>query len=788
MTMRRLILTFYFLLLILSGLLSAASSEIYSQNSLIAQKATSLNFKPSDMVVMSLEEWLGHDLLLPEITEALIAYHATQDFQQSLKDFIHNPNQYFENRLHALNNLINVIPTNSRSSILKKLLNQARNKLSYILALPDMLDPRCSYKDEEELYLQKNLLVRDSYWAEFLDPLHRSGVEMNLYKHLWKVYSIPNFFIYLDTIEHSPLLEKYAPQNHQVKYFLSQSERDKHKLTFKNGIAFYGKNKFDTTSKDSPFFIKGYAIFVLGTDGEFYVNNYDRYNWQHSSVFAGQEVIAAGEVCATKGKIYRITNKSGHYSPNLESILTTLQAFKNKDVSLKEITVSAILGKGASSYSVKAIYNAHDLLLKKGKTLCTSALYNWTPLQVAVWKNQFSLANEAIKVSHINAINEPGLTALHIATQGGYLKWISFLIKQGADCNIPDPLGQTPLHIAALQGNLDAIKLLYNNSDVSLLTNLGASILLLAIKSGKQEVIEYLLAKNGIDVSQNHWTIKDRDNNENGPLYYAVSSNCVEMLILLLSKALPEEILKPNIHGSTLLHTAAAHSSALIFNLLLSYGLDPSLTDALGQNLLHYAVKYNNCKMVEFLLYKGFTWMLQAQSMNGITPLHYASSHLSSELFPTLLSSSPEINAPDYSGNTPLFYAVKSGKIQNALWLLKNGADIYKFNNDGLSPVHVSAASSSFEILMRALLSQVDVIDLLDAEENTPLQTALSHNNVEVALYLIPYTSIKMLFHENAAGNSALDIAKKLKNREVLDEINKLMTITKKSHSQKLTY
>jgi ankyrin repeat protein len=397
-------------------------------------------------------------------------------------------------------------------------------------------------------------------------------------------------------------------------------------------------------------------------------------------------------------------------------------------------------------------------------------------LQIAVWKNQFSLAKDAIKTSSINAINDPGLSALHIATQGGYLKWISFLISQGADCNIPDFHGQIPLHFAAFQGDLNAVKLLYNSSDALRLTNSGTSALLLAIKSGKLDVIEYFLEKNGIDIYQDELIINDRDNNQNGFLYYAVTSNCAETLALLLSKALSEEIFHINTNGANLLHAAAAHGSPLIYNILLSHGLDPSLTDEAGQTLLHYAVKYNNCKMVEFLLHKGFTWMLQSKTVNGVTPLHYASAYLSPELFPTLLSLSIDIDAPDKNGNTPLFYAVKSERIQNTLWLLKTGADIYTFNNDGLTPIHVAATSSFPEIIISALLSQVDVIDLLDAYGNTPLQTALTHTNFQAALYLIPWNSITMLFHENAAGLSAIDMAKMLRNRDILDEINKLLS------------
>ncbi|MBA2728624.1 MAG: ankyrin repeat domain-containing protein [Parachlamydiaceae bacterium] len=781
--MHKIIQSFIFLIIFLCGLIQTAFAEDNFQNQYKSENKASLKFKASEMVLMSLEELLSNGKTTGKVQEALIAYHNLQPYHQNLQDFFLNPREYFDNRLIALKTLIQAIPSNSQVLILKKLLNQAKNKQAYIRALPDMLDPRCSYQNEGMLYPPKNLSVRDSYWTEFLDPLHRSGVEKELYKHLWKISSIPNYFIYLDTIEHSPLLEKYAPQNHQVIYLHSQDEREKHKLWFKNGIAYYGKNKFDTVGLDSPFFNNGYATLILGTDGEFYVNNYERYNLQHSSLFASQEVAAAGEVLSNNGKIYRITNKSGHYSPPLENALTTLQAFKDKGVPLNDINVSVILAKGAASYHIRAIYNAADLLANNGKTLCTSALFKWTPLQIAVWKNQFSLAKRAVNTSPINAKNEPGLTALHIATQGGYLKWISFLLSNGADSNICNNHGQTALHIAALQGDHDAIKLLYSHSDNSLRTNSGATALLLSIKSGYLKSFQYFLTKQNIDFSQPFWPLEDRDNDGNGPLYYAVASNNIEMLLLQISKIDPEDILKSNFQGANLLHAAAAYGSPLIFNLLLSYGIDPFLTDNMGQNLFHYAAKNSNRQVCEYLLHRDFTWMLQVKNNVGISPLHYAAEYQSPDFFQNLVHLAEDINIRDNHGNTPLFYAVKSGNVRNLLLLLKHGADIHAYNDDGLSPIHISAAS--YDKSLNALLTHEDVIDLLDAEGNTPLQTALKHNKTQNALYLIPYNSVKMLFHENRAGISALDQAKKLKDREILEEINKQMTLTKKNPNLK---
>jgi ankyrin repeat protein len=51
-------------------------------------------------------------------------------------------------------------------------------------------------------------------------------------------------------------------------------------------------------------------------------------------------------------------------------------------------------------------------------------------------------------------------TALHHAAERGRERVVSYLIEKGADVNVADPLGWTPLHLAAQQRHLGVIKLL----------------------------------------------------------------------------------------------------------------------------------------------------------------------------------------------------------------------------------------------------------------------------------------------------------------------------------------
>ena len=58
----------------------------------------------------------------------------------------------------------------------------------------------------------------------------------------------------------------------------------------------------------------------------------------------------------------------------------------------------------------------------------------------------------------VNGVNENGSTALHLCCQIGWVDGINQLLGRGARI-LPDKQGNTPLHIAAQQGNREVIEL-----------------------------------------------------------------------------------------------------------------------------------------------------------------------------------------------------------------------------------------------------------------------------------------------------------------------------------------
>lgn len=87
------------------------------------------------------------------------------------------------------------------------------------------------------------------------------------------------------------------------------------------------------------------------------------------------------------------------------------------------------------------------------------------------------------------------VTALHNAAAQGHLRILKLLIERGADVNVTDWHGNTPLINAAYFGHMDVVKaLLEKGANVNTISKEGTTALIAAIYSGKEPLINYLLS------------------------------------------------------------------------------------------------------------------------------------------------------------------------------------------------------------------------------------------------------------------------------------------------------
>ncbi|GFY87087.1 ankyrin repeat family protein [Actinidia rufa] len=99
----------------------------------------------------------------------------------------------------------------------------------------------------------------------------------------------------------------------------------------------------------------------------------------------------------------------------------------------------------------------------------------------------------------VNLVKQNDLTALHTAIIGKKEAVISHLLRKGANPNVRDRDGASPLHYAVQVGAIQTVKLLIKyNVDLNAADNEGWTPLLIAIQSRNRDIAKILLV-NGAD-------------------------------------------------------------------------------------------------------------------------------------------------------------------------------------------------------------------------------------------------------------------------------------------------
>ena len=129
--------------------------------------------------------------------------------------------------------------------------------------------------------------------------------------------------------------------------------------------------------------------------------------------------------------------------------------------------------------------------------------------------------------------------------------------------------------------------------------------------------------------------------------------------------------------------------------LLVEYGADVSD----GKNLLHMSVYYYRfytyketkdtmLKTVTYLWEHGASEYLDAGTESETSILHEAAAYMDTYYLERFYHNEKRtmaylLNAQDVNGETPLFWAVREGKLDNCLFLIEEGARIDIQNNEG---------------------------------------------------------------------------------------------------------
>jgi hypothetical protein len=137
-----------------------------------------------------------------------------------------------------------------------------------------------------------------------------------------------------------------------------------------------------------------------------------------------------------------------------------------------------------------------ELLIAEGGDVNTKTNDGKTPLDEAInpFYNKTEIANLLRKHGGKHG-------TIHSAVGGGDVEAVKEFLAAGADVNVKDKRGFTPLHWASISGHKEAVELLIDNgADVNAMKGGGGTPLSYAASWGHKEIAELLIA-NGADVN-----------------------------------------------------------------------------------------------------------------------------------------------------------------------------------------------------------------------------------------------------------------------------------------------
>ena len=94
----------------------------------------------------------------------------------------------------------------------------------------------------------------------------------------------------------------------------------------------------------------------------------------------------------------------------------------------------------------------------------------------------------------VNYRGQDGVAALHLMTRSRNSNWLGFLLQNGADPNIADKNGETPLIIAARGGYGEGVaRMLMSGALVDKPNRLGETALIVAVQQRQASIVSSLL-------------------------------------------------------------------------------------------------------------------------------------------------------------------------------------------------------------------------------------------------------------------------------------------------------
>ncbi len=221
--------------------------------------------------------------------------------------------------------------------------------------------------------------------------------------------------------------------------------------------------------------------------------------------------------------------------------------------------------------------------------------------------------------NNINKLLPSGETLLLAAIQSGLTQSIHALINAGADVNICDRHGDSPLSSAIRYGTIDIITTLLGHPDinVNLADKFGLTPLHVACIKKRTDVAKMLLENGAQSIPQ---TTGYNEYKPSPPFLLSLEARDYETAEMLLRMNTSPDV--KDSKGDTPLIKAVYTNNIEAVKLLTKYKADFSMKNKWNHSALYYALVHNYCDMVNLLLQESLDRNGYDASSLGAVQMH----------------------------------------------------------------------------------------------------------------------------------------------------------------------
>ncbi|SCO84167.1 related to ankyrin [Fusarium oxysporum] len=310
-------------------------------------------------------------------------------------------------------------------------------------------------------------------------------------------------------------------------------------------------------------------------------------------------------------------------------------------------------------------------------------------------------------------------------------RFIKALLRSGVNPHMPGYNGNTPLHLAAILGDVEIVEnLLDHRVDIHTSNKYGDIPLVLAVRHGKQSTYMKLLERGAVNIC---------GENSRTALIEAASVGDLALVKTLLGKGAKVDLSDRT--GQTALMEASRRGHARIVKLLLENQCNVNHQDHEHDTALMKACIGRHADVVELLLAANARLDIRNQAWEN--PLDHGA------------NADMNLNAI-WSQNSHLMRAIYWGDNAGVLLLLDAGINSEDEDHTGMGPIHAAALAGT-KVMVQSLIGKGISVNHRASQGRLPLDYALRRKDND--------TSMADFLREHGAITEAERLVQFMRNR-----------------------